>query len=65
MNKERLHEIAVCVVNSKHGDFLKSFADAYLRADQANEAILRDTWTVLIQKYSLDEECPKDEDGEN
>ena len=63
MNKERLHKIAVCVFNSKHGDFLRTFADAYLRTDLENEVILRGTWALLIQKYSLDEECPKDEEA--
>ena len=51
-----LREIAVNVVHSDHGDFLKTFADAYLRADQENEKILRPAWLVLINKYGLDKE---------
>ena len=57
MSTERvLHAIAVDVVNSNHGDFLKTFADAYLRADRANERILRPAWLVLVDKYQLDKE---------
>jgi len=52
-----LREIAVNAVHSKHGDFLRVFADAYLRADQENEGILRHAWLCLITKYGLDEEC--------
>lgn len=51
-----LRSIAVNVVHSKHGDFLRVFADAYLRADLENEKVLRHTWLVLITKYGLDEE---------
>jgi len=52
-----LHKIAVNVVHSNHIDFLKTFADAYLRADQENEKILRPAWLVLIDKYGLDKEA--------
>ena len=52
-----MHAIAVRVVNSQHGGFLRTFADAYLRADQENERILRPAWLVLVDKYGLDEEC--------
>ena len=64
MNKKRLREIAVHVVNSKHGDFLRVFADAYQRADRENEAILRDAWIRLVLKYGLDAEYPE-EKGES
>lgn len=51
-----LREIAVHAVHSNHGDFLKACADAYLRADQENEKILRPAWLMLIEKYRLDKE---------
>ncbi len=56
MDKKRLHKIAIHVVNSNHGSFLKVFADAYLRADRDNERILHDVWISLISKYNLDKE---------
>ena len=63
-----MHAIAVYVVSSSHGDFLRTFADAYLRADQGNERILRPAWLVLVDKYDLDGEYEaaqrRQEDGE-
>ena len=59
-----LLKIAVNVVHSDHGSFLRTFADAYLKADQENEKILRPAWLVLIDKYKLDkeyEERPRNE----
>jgi len=64
MSKKWRREIAVCIVNSRHGDFLKSFADAYLRADIANEVLLRDPWNHLIHKYNLDKEYPEKQGAE-
>ena len=56
-----MHAIAVHVVNSQHGDFLRTFADAYLRADQENEKILRPAWLALVDKYDLDPEYEAEE----
>lgn len=58
MNKEQaaLQIIAIEVSNSKHGDFLKHVANAWLIADRQNKLILKATWVVLIEKYRLDKE---------
>ena len=37
----------------KHGDFLKSFAAAVARADDANFALMRPVAEGLIEKYEL------------
>jgi hypothetical protein len=39
----------------KHGDFLKSFAQAFTRADSDNKLILLIASTTLILKYHLSE----------
>lgn len=48
--------IAVEVYHSQHGSFLKSFADAWCRADPGNKRILRAAWQTLITKYKLYDE---------
>lgn len=52
----KLNEIAVNVVKSSRGSFLKAFADAWLKADPENKDILRPAWIVIIDKYQLDQE---------
>ena len=39
-----------------HGGFLTAFADAYVRADLSNQAILDDAAKTLITKYDLEQE---------
>ena len=51
-----LQIIAVEVVNSNHGDFLKHFANAWLKTDRANKVILKPAWLMLVNKYQLEEE---------
>ena len=51
-----LQSIAIKVTKSLHGGFLRTFADAYLKADNSNKRILWSAWTRLIEKYQLDEE---------
>lgn len=53
----QLNYIAVNVCNSNHEDFLKTLADAWLRADPDNKQILRSAWTEIIKIYHLDEEA--------
>jgi hypothetical protein len=38
----------------KHGDFLRSFAGAVMRADRANFEVLRMPALDLISKYNLE-----------
>jgi len=46
-------------MHSNHGGFLKTFAEAYLRADMENKEILKEAWERLIVKYELAEEYKK------
>jgi len=50
-----LEFIFVAIVNDvgKHGDFLKAFARAYLRADNDNRELLRPSAVALVEKYGL------------
>jgi hypothetical protein len=52
----RLDEIAVNISQSRHGDFLKTFATAWQLADPSNKELLMPVWVLLITKYHLDEE---------
>jgi len=52
----KLDEIAVNVSQSRHGDFLKSFAFAWQLADPSNKELLMPVWVILIEKYHLEEE---------
>lgn len=45
--------IAVEVLNSNQGDFLRSFAEAWQRADPFNKRIIQKPWIRLIDKYEL------------
>lgn len=54
---DRLSEIAINVYNSKHGSFLRAMADAYLKADISNKAILRSVWVEIINKHDLGSEA--------
>ena len=56
---ELLNEIAVHVVDSDHGSFLKALADAWLRADPFNKRILRPAVKAIAVKYALEEEVRK------
>lgn len=58
MEIEQLNHIAVEVINSDHGAFLKAMAGAWIRADPENREILKEAWERLIKKYRLDEEFP-------
>lgn len=48
--------IAIEICLSNHGDFLKSIAHAFHKADRANKEIIRDAWYKLIEKYELEKE---------
>lgn len=51
-----LDRIAHRVFYSRHGGFLRKFADAWLHADAENKRILKPAWLILIDKYGLDDE---------
>jgi hypothetical protein len=50
-----LEFIFVAIVNDagKHGDFLKAFARAYLRADHENRKLIEPSAVALVEKYGL------------
>lgn len=56
MDIQDLDKIAVNVVESLHGDFLKQLARTWLHADPFNKEILREAWETIIKKYKLDKE---------
>jgi len=60
---EQLHYIMVEVANGRgnHGDFLRSFADAMVRADAGNLSILREAAWKLVDKYGLEKYLQPDE----
>lgn len=37
-----------------HGGFLRAFAESFMRADDLNRAIIRDSAMLLVAKYRLD-----------
>jgi len=45
----------------KQGDFLRSFAEAFMRADPGNFELLRPVAAKLIEKYDLKCTCPAGE----
>jgi hypothetical protein len=45
--------VEVSLGRGRHGDFLKSFAQAVLRADPDNFALIRPAATMLVVKYML------------
>jgi hypothetical protein len=46
--------VEVAQGRGRHGDFLRSFADAYSRADDQNRAILHEAAADLVTKYGLE-----------
>ena len=52
-----LDDVARAVLFSRRGQFLVTFAQAWLRADAFNKRILRGAWESLIKKYDLEEEA--------
>ena len=52
-----LSRIAVEVVNSDRSDFLRTLADAWLKADKSNKRILKPAWAAIVTKYDLAEEA--------
>ncbi len=48
-----LQGIAFHVCRGRHSHFLRTFADAYLLADEENRKLLRPAWKQLIDKYLL------------
>jgi hypothetical protein len=48
-----LDDVALQILQSRHGSFLKAFADAWLKADPYNKGILKTAWLTLIEKYDL------------
>ena len=59
MEDKELVRIASEVMNSSRGPFLRTVAEAYVRADLHNREILREAWTNVVKKYRLDEEYKK------
>jgi len=53
---ERLNRIAVDVYHSNRGSFLKAMADAWCKADPANQRILQPAWEAIVVKYGLEAE---------
>jgi len=55
VREENLDSIAFDVYHSdhNHSHFLKTFAGAWLQADQPNKTILMSVWGTLIEKYQL------------
>lgn len=53
---KRLVEIACDVYNSDRSDFLRTLADAWLKADKSNKRILREAWAAIVIKYDLAKE---------
>ena len=54
-----LDDIAMHIVESEHGIFLRKFADTWLKADPDNRALMKDAWIILIIKYGLNVEYAK------
>ena len=56
MSDAQLLHIFADIANGRgqHGGFLRSFAEAVIRADPPNFAMLRPAMKALIEKYSLD-----------
>jgi len=57
MSNEDIREVFRKIASGerKHGDFLTIFAQAMMRADEPNEALLRPAAAALIVKYDLAE----------
>jgi len=53
LQDEELREIYRCALDAGHGDFLKSFAEAVVRADHENIIYLRPAALFFIHKYGL------------
>ena len=51
-----LNAIAAHIVNSDHGVFPKTLADAWLHADSSNKRILKPAWEAIVVKYDLAKE---------
>lgn len=45
--------VEVSIGRGRHGDFLRSFAEAMSRADEANFSLLRPVSLMLVEKYDL------------
>jgi len=53
-DEELLHiYVEIAGGRGNHGDFLKSFAEAIMRADYSNFAMLRMVASFLVTKYDL------------
>lgn len=57
---EQIRIIARCLANSNHGDFLKTLAEAVIRADGDNLNILRESVSEIFTKYQLEIEYRKE-----
>lgn len=49
-----LDDVARAVYDGRRGSFLKTYADAWLRADPENKRLMTPVWRVLIDKYRLE-----------
>ena len=56
MNREEanLMIVAVEVAQSRHGDYLKHLAQAYLKADMDNKWMMKPFWSDTVDKYGLE-----------
>lgn len=56
MTDDQLRHIFVEIADGRgnHGSFVRSFAVAYMWADEGNKMILREAAKTLVNKYSLD-----------
>ena len=56
---QRLQGIASWELShTRHGDFLRCFLEAFLRADMFNAALLIPVMLVFVKKYGLKDETP-------
>ena len=51
---KKLNAVALQILHNRHGNFIKAFANAWLKADPYNKEILKTAWLNLIEKYDLD-----------
>jgi hypothetical protein len=56
LSHQELRHIYLEIANGRgqHGSFLRSFAEAYLRADPEDQKYLYKTACLFVEKYSLD-----------
>ena len=48
--------MAIEVAQSRHGDYLKHLAQAYVKADRENKQMMKPFWSATVNKYGLEVE---------